>query len=157
MEEILRQVGQAFVQAIPTVIFVALLALILERLFFRPVTAILTAREDASEGARERARQRVELAEAKGQEYDAAWQKARQEVYRQREADRRNILAGREAVIRQAREQADSLVQKAQASLAAQADAARAELGIATQSLAEEIANAILGAQTPGTRGGFSS
>jgi F-type H+-transporting ATPase subunit b len=154
MEDILRQVGQAFVQAIPTVIFVALLVLILDRVFFRPLTAVLKAREDASEGARERARERLTLAEAKGQEYEAAWQKARQEVYRQREADRRIVLTGRETVIRQAREQADFLVEEAQASLNAQAQAARTELGVASRALAEEIADAILGVQAPGAEEG---
>lgn len=149
MEEILRQVGQAFVQAIPTVIFVALLVLILERLFFRPLTAVLKAREDATEGARERARERLALAEAKGQEYEAAWQKVRQEFYRERETDRRTVLAGREAVVRQARERADSLIQQAQASLSGQTEAARAELGIARRALAEEIAETILGTSAP--------
>ena len=157
MEEILRQVGHTFVQAVPTVVFVAVLVLILERLFFRPITAVLKARQDATEGAQEQARGRLELVEARGKEYDLAWQKARQEVYRQREADRRNVLATREALIRQAREQADSLVREAQSSLAAQAERARAELGTANLALAEEIAGAVLGAGVPAsTQGGVS-
>lgn len=157
MEEILRQVGHTFVQAIPTVVFVAVLVLILDRLFFRPITAVLKARQDATEGARERARGRLELAEARGKEYDLAWQKARQEIYRQREADRRNVLASREALIRQAHQDADSLVQEAQSSLAAQAESARAELGTASRSLAEEITGAVLGAEMPATtQGGVS-
>jgi F-type H+-transporting ATPase subunit b len=157
MQEILREVGQAFVQAIPTVIFVGLLVLILQRLFFRPLTGVLEAREDATKGARERARQRAALAEAEGQEYEAAWQKARQEVYRQRDADRRAALAGRETVLQQARARAESLVQEAQVALGSEAQAARAELGLASRTLAEEVAQAVLGGPEPGGReGGFS-
>ena len=157
MDETLRQVGHTFVQAIPTVIFVSVLVVILDRLFFRPVAAILKARQDATEGAREYARQKLELAEAHVKEYEAAWQKARLEVYQQREADRRGVLTEREALIRQAREHADSLVQEAQESLAAQTQVARAELGTASRALAEEIARAILGAPEPiAKQGGLS-
>ena len=148
-DQTLREVGQLFIQAIPTVIFVGFLVFILERLFFRPVAAVLKRREEASSGALERARQRTALAEAKAQEYEALWQKARQEIHRLRDADRRTTLASRDEVIRSARERAEALVRESQNALAREAEAARAELARTGSALAADLAEAILGRPEP--------
>ena len=154
MEQIFEQVGQAFVQAVPTIIFVTILLFVLKRLIFQPVGDVLKNRDEQTKGALVRARERAALAGTKAEQYEAAWQKARQEIYGVREADRRAALAARDEVIRQARERAEDLVNDARTSLAAQGEAARRELVPAGQSLAEEIASAILagpgGGLTPG-------
>jgi F-type H+-transporting ATPase subunit b len=144
MEQIFEQVGQAFVQAIPTIIFVTILLFVLKRLIFQPVGDVLKNRDQQTKGALVRARERAALAGTKTEQYEAAWQKARQEIYAVREADRRAALAARDEVIRQARQAAEGLVQDARASLTAQGEAARRELVPASQSLAEEIASTIL-------------
>src|SRR5215469_1693284 len=144
MEQIFEQVGQAFVQAVPTIIFVTILLFVLKRLIFQPVGDVLKNRDEQTKGALVRARERAALAGTKAEQYEAAWQKARQEIYGVREADRRAALAARDEVIRQARERAEDLVNDARTSLAAQGEAARRELVPAGQSLAEEIASAIL-------------
>ncbi|HEY6292190.1 MAG TPA: ATP synthase F0 subunit B [Terriglobia bacterium] len=148
MGEIFGEVGWAFVQAIPTIIFLALLAFALRRLFFGPLAAVLKAREEQTKGALARARERASLAEAKAAEYEAVWLRARQELYGLREADRRQALAEREALIHQARERADVLVEEAQASLAAEAESARRDLSQASGRLAAQIAETILGGRT---------
>ncbi|HXJ96058.1 MAG TPA: ATP synthase F0 subunit B [Terriglobia bacterium] len=154
MGQIFDQVGQAFVQAIPTIVFVTILLFVLKRLVFRPVGDVLKTRDEQTKGALVRARERAALAGTKAQQYEDAWQKARQEIYSLREGDRRTALAARDEVIRQARERAEGVVKDARASLAAQGEAARREMVPASQSLAEEIASAILagpgGALTPG-------
>jgi len=158
MGQIFDQVGQLFVQAIPTILFIAVLVPILNRLLFRPVGNVLKTRDEQTKGALVRARERAALAGTKAEEYAAAWQKARQEIYGLRETDRRAALAAREEFIRQARERAEGVVKDARASLAAQGEAARRELLPASQSLAEEIAATILagpgGGSTPGVGAG---
>ena len=154
MNQILREVGQLFLEAIPTVIFVGLLAFVLERLFFGPVAAVLKKREEATSGALARAREQSALAEAKAQEYDASWQKTRQEIYRVRERDRRRALVAREEMIRRAHEQAESLVIQAGNALTTQAEAVRAELAQRSSTLAEQIAEVILGRREPGSEPG---
>ncbi len=158
MEQILDQLGQLFVQAIPTILFVTVLVPILNRLLFRPVSDVLKTRDEKTKGALVRARERVALAGTKAEEYEAAWQKARQEIYSLRQADRRAALAAREEVIGKAHERAEGLMKDARASLAAQGEAARRELVPASQSLAEEIAGTILagpgGGLTPGLGAG---
>ncbi len=145
MAEILRSLGQLFVQTIPTVIFVFLLLVILERWFFRPLMAILKQRQDATVGALERAREQAAETEAKAREYKARFQAARQEVYRLREADRRAALVERESALARTREEAELRLARAQADLANQVKTAKQELEQASQGLARMIADAVLG------------
>jgi F-type H+-transporting ATPase subunit b len=145
MGEILSRLGQLFVQSTPTVLFVFLLLVILESLFFRPISSVLKRREEATSGALARARERAAVAEAKSREYEAAFQAARQEVYRWRQAERHAALSQREDDLKRVREQSESLLRDVEASLAAQMEAAMQELSRASQSLALEITHMVLG------------
>ncbi|HMD84946.1 MAG TPA: ATP synthase F0 subunit B [Terriglobia bacterium] len=154
MGVIFDQLGHLFLQAIPTVILVFLLFVILDRIFFRPVMAVLKQREELTVGALARAREQATAAGTKTREYEEAFQAARQEIYRQREADRRTNLEQRDAALRKAREQADVLIREAQATLATEVDRAKAELDAACQPLAEEISESLVGPETtPGGQG----
>jgi len=145
MSEVLSQLGRLFVQSVPTIIFVFLLFVILDRLFFRPVGKVLKEREEATVGAQGRAGAAAAAAEAKLRGYEAALQAARLEVHRLREAARRESLKEREGTLQNAREQAALLLQEAQASLSAEVAAAQRDLTSASRALAEQIAATILG------------
>src|SRR2546428_12879894 len=97
MTEILSWIGKLLLQSVPTVIFVFLLLVILERWLFRPLTAVLKKREDATVGALARAKDQAAQAEARTRGYEGAFRAARQGVYRVREADRRAAPGAREA------------------------------------------------------------
>src|SRR5207247_10774395 len=94
MGDILSQLSHLLVQSLPTVVFVFLLTVVLDWLFFKPLTGVLKQREEATVGALARAREQAAAAEAKAREYEAALQAARQEVYRLQEADRRAAASG---------------------------------------------------------------
>ena len=145
MGETLSQLAQLFIQAIPTVIFVFVLYVILSRFFFGPLTAVLKKREEETQGAMARAHEQAAAAEEKARQYDAAFQAARQETYRLREAAGRSILEDREATLKGARQQSEALLSKAQASLATEVILRKKELESASQSLGQEIAETILG------------
>lgn len=145
MGETLNQLGRLFVQSIPTVIFVFVLLLILERLFFRPLTAILRQREEATTGALARAREQAAAAEAKAREYEAAFQAARQEVYRLREMERKAALGERENALKNTRAQSEMWLKQAKDGLAKQVEATKLELETSCRSLAHDIAEAVLG------------
>ena len=157
MGEILGQLGRLFVQTIPTVIFVFLLLVILDRLLFRPIIQVLRQREDRTLGALARAREQAAVAEAKARECEAAFQAARQEVYRRREAERRAALDERASTLKKGREQAEDLLREAQAGLAAQVEAAKQELRRESHSLGREITEAILGDGTSAQEKGRAS
>lgn len=145
MGEIARQLGQLFVQSIPTVIFVFFLLIVLERLLFRPFTRILKQREEATRGALARARQQLAAAEIKAREHDESLQAARQEIFRLREAARREIQTEREKHLSQARAQSDAYLKEALESLRAQSKAAQEELAQASRRVAAAVTEAVLG------------
>jgi F-type H+-transporting ATPase subunit b len=145
MTEVSGLLRQLYIHSIPTAIFVIVLFLILDRLFFRPITEVMRKRADATVGALEWARKQTNEAEAKSREYAAALHAARVELYSVRQDDRQKALAERESALKAARERGDGLVKEAQASIAAEAAAAKEQLTGASQSLALEITERILG------------
>ncbi len=149
MEAIFSQLGHLFLRSTPTVILVFALFVILDRIFFRPLGAVMKQREESTVGALARSREQAAAAEAKAREYETAIQAARQEVYRQREADRRQNLAQRDEALRKGREQADALIRDGQADLARQVTQTKAALDAASQSLAEDISQSLLGPNSP--------
>ncbi len=155
MGETFRQLGHLFVQSVPTVIFVFLLAAILDRLFFRPLTSVLKQREEETLGALDRARKLSAAAEAKAKEYEAAFQAARQDVYRLREADRRTALQEREEMLKAERARSESALKDAQTALHAEAESVKHQLIGTTHALALAVTGAVLGEATPvGPEGG---
>jgi F0F1-type ATP synthase membrane subunit b/b' len=155
MDETFRQLGHLFIQTIPTVIFVFLLAVILHRLFFQPLTAVLKEREEETLGALERARELSATAEAKAKEYEAAFQAARQEVYRLRESDRRTALQQREEMLKAERARSESALKDAQAALQAEVESMKQQLATTTHVLALAVTRAVLGEAAPvGSEGG---
>ena len=145
MGDTFHQLGQLFLESAPTVVLVFLLFVILERILFRPLTAVMKQREEMTVGALARAREEAAAVETKTREYEAAFQAARQEVYRQREVDRHTNLEQRDAALRQAREQAEEVLHQAQTELAAEVVRAKAELDSTCQPLAEEISQSLVG------------
>jgi len=148
MGETFRQLGHLFAQSIPTVIFVFLLGVILDRLFFRPLDAVLKQREEETLGAFDRARELSAAADAKAKEYEAEFQAARQEVYRLRESDRRTGLQEGEEMLSGARARAESALKDAQAALHAEAESVKQQLTGITRSLALEVTRTVLGEAT---------
>ncbi|MGH9433132.1 MAG: ATP synthase F0 subunit B [Terriglobia bacterium] len=155
MNETVNQLGRLFVQAIPTVIFVLVLLIILDRIFFRPLRGILAEREEASTGALAKAREQTAAAAAKGREYEAALLAARQGIYQQRDQARRRALEEREKSLQGARERAEELIKEAEGSIATETSRVQIELRAACQSLAQEITEVVMGGgDEKGLRGG---
>jgi len=153
MAAVLSKLTQLFIQTIPTVIFVSLLYVILRRFFFGPLTAVLKKREEETQGAIAHAHAQAAAADEKVRQYEAAFQAARQETYRDREAAGRSVRQDREATLKRARQQSESIVSEAQAGLAAEVARSKQELQSLCQPLAEEIAATVLGSAGKGGAG----
>jgi F-type H+-transporting ATPase subunit b len=145
MNQTLWSLEQLYIHSAPTVIFVIVLFIILDRLLFRPIADVMKKREDATAGALERARKQGSDAEAKSRNYQSAIQDARVEIYSARQEGRQKALAERESSLKAARERSDELVQEARASIAVEAATAREELTTSSESLARELMERILG------------
>jgi F-type H+-transporting ATPase subunit b len=148
MELILRELGRLFVRSIPTVIFVFLLMVILDRIFFRPLIKILGKRDEATRGALARAREQAIAAENKTLQYEQAFQAARQDVYDLREAARREVLAERERLVEEARQKSESQLKQALAALDEEIARVRQGLGGAAEPLAGQITEAVLSSES---------
>jgi F-type H+-transporting ATPase subunit b len=144
MDIVLRELGRLFVRSIPTVIFVFFLMVILDRIFFRPLSRILGERDEATRGALARAREQSQAAENKALQYEQAFQAARQGVYQQRDAARRQALEERERVLEEARLKSEAQLKQALAALEEETARTRRDLSGTAEPLATQIAEAVL-------------
>jgi len=142
--EILKQLGDLFLAAVPTAVFVFLFYLFLRWSFFGPIERVVRERGRRIEGARREAEELRKTAQEKSYAYQDALRKARAELFREQEAARRAALDERGASIRQARQRANEEIQAAKRRIHAEVEVARAELDTSTTELAEKIARAIL-------------
>lgn len=142
--EILNQLGDLFLAAVPTVIIVFLFYFFMRWSFFRPIQRVLDERHKRAEGARADAETTLATAHEKQRLYSDSLKKARAEVFTQQEGERRRTLDERQAKINQARTAAQAALQEAKKAIAADVKAARTELEQSSETLADEIADAIL-------------
>lgn len=155
MGQITTQLGHLFALTIPTVIFVIFLLVVLDRLFFKPLSQTLDERVRATSGALAEARIQGAKAEEKFREYERAVQAARQEIYRQREEARNKSLNERDKRIQQARGHAESMVKDAQTDLEKETAATKVEMRVAVESLATEMTVSLFAPHlAPGEQGG---
>lgn len=146
--EILRQLGDLFLQAVPTVIIVFLFYLFMRWAFFKPLTRVMDEREKRTEGARKEAEAACAAAEEKVRAYEEAMKKARGAVYAEQDAERKALLDRRAEQIREARRRANERTAVAKQQIAQETAAARAQLDAQTPALAGEIVQQVFSAGT---------
>lgn len=142
--EIINQLGELFLAAVPTVIIVFLFYFFLRWSFFKPIERILAERHKRAEGALAEAEASRAAAREKQHVYAESLKKARTEIYTAQEAQRRRALEERQEGINQARAAAQNALQQAKKQIAAEVQAAQAELAGSSEALANEIADAVL-------------
>jgi F-type H+-transporting ATPase subunit b len=147
--EILRQLGELFGQAVPTVLMVFLFYLFLRAHFFRPLERVLDERRARSEGAWREAESNRAAAQEKVRARQEALKKARVEIYAEQETARRAVLEERTAEIRAARGRTSDEVRTAKEAIFADLAKARAEIEAQSPALAGEIARVILERRPP--------
>ena len=148
--EILNQLGALFLAAVPTVIFVFLFYLFLRWSFFTPIERVLAERHKRADGARQEAESSRAAVQEKLRAYKEALRKARGEIFAEQESFRRLVLDERQNAVHAARLAAQQELEAAKKSLAADVEAARAQLEQSSVVLAGEIAEAILAGGPPG-------
>jgi F0F1-type ATP synthase membrane subunit b/b' len=155
--EIFNQLGELILSAVPTVIFVLLFYFFMRWSFFGPIERVLSERNKRAEGARREAEASRAAVREKMRDYHEALRTARGEIFAEQEAVRRRVLDERQAAISTARLAAQQELQGAKKALAADVEAARAQLEQSSAVLASEIAEAILAGvpsgPDPGNRG----
>jgi F-type H+-transporting ATPase subunit b len=151
--EIVNQLGELFLAAVPTVIIVFLFYLFMRWSFFKPMERVLAERHRRAEGARADAETSRAAAQEKQRVYSETLKKARAEVFTEQEALRRKALDERQATINSARTAAQNALLEAKKGISAEVQAARVELEQQSGALAGDIAEAILAGFSSGPGG----
>ena len=144
MQEIVRQLGELFLQAVPTVLIVLAFYLILRSLFFKPLLQVMAERESRTAGAQKAAEAAQAAAAEKVKQYQEALRHARAQVYGEQEVARKKLLDERASVVREARARAAAEVAAGKDRVAKELAVARRDVEATAGQLAEEIARRFL-------------
>jgi F0F1-type ATP synthase membrane subunit b/b' len=144
MQEIVHQLGELFLQAVPTVLTVLAFYLILRSLFFRPLLQVMAERESRTVGAQKAAEAAQAAAAEKVKQYQDALRQARAQVYSEQDAARKKLLDERAALLKAARARAAEEVKAAKERVAAELAAARRDVEATVAQLSAEIARRLL-------------
>ncbi|HEY0703066.1 MAG TPA: ATP synthase F0 subunit B [Candidatus Acidoferrales bacterium] len=142
--EILRQIGNLFLQAVPTVVIVFLFYLFMRWAFFTPIQKAMAEREAKIDGARKDAAAVQAAANLDLQNYNEALRKARAEIYTEQEAARQAIVEERAKNLKAMRSLAQKEVAEAKKTIDAELAAARKQIEASAPQIAGEITRSIL-------------
>ena len=152
MQDVVQQLGQLLVGAIPTALLFIVLVICYQFLIQTPLTAVLARRRAHTEGAMEDSRKAIALAEAKAAEYAERLRQARADALKLREQRVKQWQAERDAALDTARQSAGDKVRQAKAALEAEAASARDAIQASVAELAGQAVRAVLPAAAGGSR-----
>jgi len=145
MEQTLQSLGGILLKSIPTIVFLIILHFYLKAMLFGPLDRILKQRRELTDGARKVAEDSLAAAKRKADEYDIKLREARGVVYKEQEEMRKRWLEEQANEVAQARTRMEASVKTAREALAADAAAAQGSLKDASSTLADQIAETVLG------------
>jgi F0F1-type ATP synthase membrane subunit b/b' len=144
MDKTLHDLGGIVLDGLPTFFLVIILALFVKFLYLNPLEKVLAERFRLTEGARKAAEDSLKNADAKIAEYQEALSRARNEIYLEQAAFLQKVQAEQAEAARAVREESDARVAAIKLSIAKEADVARGGLESQAETLAGQIADAIL-------------
>jgi len=142
--DIVHQLGELFLGAVPTVVLILIFYFILKSLFFKPLLAVMAEREARSLGAQKAAEAAQIAAAEKAKQYQDALRQARAEVYAEQETSRKKLLDERAALVKDARAKSATEVAAGKERVAAELAAVRRDMEPGIAQLASEIATRVL-------------
>jgi F-type H+-transporting ATPase subunit b len=147
MQEIVHQLGELFLQAVPTALIVLVFYVVLRVLFFKPLLQVMAERQARTAGAQKAAETAQAAAAEKVRQYQEALKKERAQVYAEQEIGRKKLLDERAGNLKEARTQAVAEVGTAKERIAKELNDAKRDVEATVGQLAAEIARRVL--QTP--------
>jgi F-type H+-transporting ATPase subunit b len=144
MDELLRQLGELALGAIPTLILFIVLVLAYRFILYGRLMKTRGERRMRTSGALEKSRMAIAQADVRSQEYEARLRSARAEIFRGREQRLQRLNADREAALSAARLAAQQRVHEAQTALEAQSADARKQIEASASQLAAQVLAVIL-------------
>src|ERR1700749_3478718 len=102
MQQIVHQLGELFLQAVPTVVIVLIFYVVMRALFFVPLMKVMDEREARTIGGRKAAESAQSAAADKVKQYQDALKHARAKVYAEQEDARKKLLHDRAEMLKDA-------------------------------------------------------
>lgn len=144
MQNLVHQLGELFLRAVPVALIIVAFYLVLRTLFFKPILAVMAQREARTLGAQKSAEAAQNAAAEKVRQYQEALRQAKAKVYAEQETERKKLLEERAATLKDARTRASVEVGKAKERVAGELAAAKNEIESTVSQLALEIAGRVL-------------
>jgi len=144
MTDLVHQIGELFLRAVPVALIVLIFYSILRSLFFKPLLQVMAERDARTLGAQKAAEAAQAAAAGKIKQYEEALRQAKAKVYAEQETERKKVLDERAAFLKEARSKANAEVNQAKENVAGQLEAAKKEIERNVPELAAEIARRVL-------------
>ncbi len=144
MSELLREIGQLFLRAVPVALIILIFYVIMRAVFFKPLLRVMAERDTRTLGAQKAAEAAQAAAAEKIRQYEEALKSAKAKVYLEQDAERKKLLDERAAFLKDERARAIAVVDAGKRSVAGEFDSAKKELDANTSQLAAEIMQRIL-------------
>jgi F-type H+-transporting ATPase subunit b len=152
MPDLVHQLGELFLGAVPVALIVVAFYLVMRSLFFQPLLKVMAERDARTLGARKSAEAAQAAAAEKIRQYQEALKQARAKVYTEQEAARKKLMEERAAFLREARAKAAAEVNAAKQGSEKEFAAAKKDLEATAAQLSVEIARRVLQApHAPGS------
>jgi F-type H+-transporting ATPase subunit b len=144
MDELLKQLGDLALGAVPTAILFIVLVLAYRFILYGPLLKAREERRSRTTGALEKSRLAIGQADVRTQEYEAKLRAARAEIFRNREQRLQRLNTEKESALAAARQTAQQQVQAAQAAIGGQSEDARRQIEASANQLAAQVLAAVL-------------
>jgi F-type H+-transporting ATPase subunit b len=154
MTELVHQIGELFLRAVPVALIVLVFFAVMRTLFFRPLLRVMAEREWRTLGAQKAAEAAQAAAAQKIKEYENALKEARAKVYGEQDATRKKMLQERAIFLKEMRRKAEADVTEGKERVAEDLESAKKEIAATIGTLAAEIARRVLQPAAPGNPSG---
>jgi F-type H+-transporting ATPase subunit b len=144
MDQILNQLGELVLGAVPTMILFILLVIVYGFLVRRPLDRVLAERRARTLGAVEQARTAIAAAESETTAYEEKLRAAKAEIFQAHDKKLKQWNAEREAALAQVRKHTQERVQGARQEIEQSAQDARLHIVSQSEDLSRRILNAVL-------------
>lgn len=144
MPDLVHQIEELFLRAVPVALIVLIFYFILRAYFFKPLLQVMAERQARTMGAQKAAEAAQAAAAEKLKQYEDALRQAKAKVYAEQEAERKKLLDERAAFLKETRNKATGEVNQAKEALAGQLEASKKEIQSNIPELAAEIARRVL-------------
>jgi F-type H+-transporting ATPase subunit b len=144
MDQILNQLGELVLGAVPTMVLFILLVIAYGLLIRRPLDRVLAERRARTSGAVEQARGAIAKAESETAAYEEKLRAARAEIFQARDLKLKQWNAERDAALAQIRQHTQEHVRGARLEIEKSAQEARLQIVKVSDELSSRVIDAVL-------------